>query len=47
MELKKNPKVDLRSKSTLFLQIGLILVLLLTWGGIEYKTYERQIAEEV
>ena len=45
MELKKNPKVDLRSKSTLFLQIGLILVLLLTWGGIEYKTYERHIAE--
>ncbi len=45
MELKKNPKVDLRSKSTLFLQIGLILVLLITWGGIEYKTYDRQIAE--
>lgn len=45
MELKKNPKVDLRNKSTLFLQIGLILVLLLTWGSIEYKTYERQIAE--
>jgi len=44
MELKKNPKVDLRNKSTLFLQVGLILVLLLTWGGIEYKTYERQIA---
>ena len=47
MELKKNPKVDLRSKSTIFLQIGLILVLLLTWGGIEYKTYERHIAEVV
>ena len=45
MELKKNPKVDLRNKSTLFLQIGLVLVLLLTWGGIEYKTYDRQIAE--
>ncbi|WP_010179751.1 energy transducer TonB [Aquimarina agarilytica] len=46
MNLKKNPKADLRSKSTLFFQVGLILVLLLTWGGIEYKTYDRQIIEE-
>lgn len=45
MEQKKNPKVDLRSKSVYFLQIGLILVLLLTWFGIEYKTYEKEIAE--
>ena len=47
MELKKNPKVDLRSKSTLFFQAGLILVLLVTWGAIEYKTVEREIAEVV
>lgn len=46
MELKKNPKVDLRNKSLLFLQIGLVLVLFFTWRGIEYKTYEKQIAEK-
>ncbi len=45
MELKKNPKVDLRSKSVLFLQVGLVLVLLVTWWGIEHKTYEKQIAQ--
>lgn len=45
MELKKNPKADLRNKSTLFLQLGLILVLLVTWGAIEYKTVEREYAE--
>lgn len=46
MELKKNPKVDLRKKSMLFLQIGLVLVLFFTWRGIEYKTYEKDIAEK-
>ena len=46
MELKKNPKVDLRNKSLLFLQIGLVLVLFFTWRGIEYKTYEKEIAEK-
>ena len=46
MELKKNPKADLRNKSLLFLQIGLVLVLFFTWRGIEYKTYEKDIAEK-
>jgi len=46
MELKKNPKVDLRNKSLLFLQLGLVLVLFFTWRSIEYKTYEKQIAEK-
>jgi len=47
MELKKNPKVDLRNKSLLFLQLGLVLVLFFTWRSIEYRTYEKQIAEKV
>ena len=47
MELKKNPKADLRNKITLFFQIGLILVLLITWRAIEFKTYDRVIAEKV
>ncbi len=46
MELKKNPKVDLRNKSLLFLQLGLVLVLFFTWRSIEYKTYENEIAEK-
>ncbi len=41
MEPKKNPKADLTRRSTLFLQLGLILVLLITWRSIEHKTYDR------
>ncbi|HSI70494.1 MAG TPA: energy transducer TonB [Gillisia sp.] len=41
MEPKKNPKADLTKRSVLFLQLGLILVLLITYGAIEWKTYDR------
>ncbi len=41
MELKKNPKADLSRRSTLFIQLGLVLVLLITWLAIEHKTYEK------
>ncbi|WP_378185693.1 energy transducer TonB [Aquimarina sp. W85] len=41
MEPKKNPKADLTRRSTLFLQLGLILVLFITWQGIEWKTYDK------
>lgn len=40
MEPKKNPKADLNRNRTLYLQIGLIIVLFLTWQGIEWKTYD-------
>lgn len=42
MESKKNSKADLRKKQSLFLQIGLILVLLLAYLGLEWKSYEKQ-----
>lgn len=42
MEPKKNPKADLSRRSILFLQIGLILVLFVTWQAIEWKTYEKK-----
>lgn len=45
MEPKKNPKADLTRRSVLFLQLGLILVLLLTYGAIEWKTYDRDNAD--
>ena len=41
MELKKNPKADLKKRSLLFFQLGMILMLFLTWRAIEYKSYDR------
>lgn len=41
MEQKKNPKADVGKRSMLFFQIGLILMLLLSWQAIEYKTYDK------
>ena len=41
MKPKKNPKADLTKRSVLFLQLGLILVLLIAWRGIEWKTYDK------
>ena len=47
MEVKKNYKADLTKKSLLFLQLGLIMVLLLIYAGIEWKTYaDREIYRE-
>ncbi|TDN95604.1 protein TonB [Salegentibacter sp. 24] len=42
MEPKKNPKADLKRRSVFFLQLGLILVLLITWRAIEWKTYDKE-----
>lgn len=42
MEPKKNPKADLTRRSVLFLQLGLILVLLITYAAIEWKTYDKE-----
>jgi len=41
MEPKKNPKADLTKRSVLFLQLGLILVLVITYVSIEWKTYDK------
>lgn len=41
MEPKKNPKADVGRRSMLFFQIGLVLMLLLSWRAIEWKTYEK------
>ncbi len=40
MELKKNPKADLTKKSSLFMNIGLTVSLLLTIVAFEWKTYD-------
>ncbi len=41
MKPKKNPKADLSNRSLLFTQIGLIIVLFISWQAIEFKTYEK------
>jgi len=41
MELKKNPKFDLNRRSMIFFQLGMILMLFITWRAIENKTYEK------
>ena len=41
MQPKKNPKADLNQNRNLYFVIGLSLVLGITWGAIEYKSYEK------
>jgi len=42
MQIKKNPKSNLENYSKLFMQIGLVLALFVTYVAIEKKTYDRQ-----
>ena len=41
MEVKKNPKVDLEKKRSLYLQIGFVIALLLVYAAFEYKNYDK------
>ena len=45
MEIKKNPKSNLENYSKLFMQIGLVLALFITYAAIEKKTYDRNIGD--
>ncbi|MFK8060474.1 MAG: energy transducer TonB [Polaribacter sp.] len=45
MEIKKNPKSNLENYSKLFMQIGLVLALFVTYAAIEKKTYDRSIGD--
>lgn len=45
MEPKKNPKADVGRKSLLFFQIGMILMLLLAWQAIEWKSYDKSTSD--
>ncbi|MEZ2415964.1 energy transducer TonB [Muriicola sp. E247] len=41
MELKKNPKADLRKNSGLYFVLGLMVVMLLVFIAFEWKTYDK------
>ena len=41
MEPKKNPKSDLNRRRMIFFQLGMVLMLFITWRAIENKTYEK------
>lgn len=45
MEVKKNPRFDLRKWSSIFFQIGAIVMLFTTWQLLEWKSYERSSLE--
>lgn len=45
MQIKKNPKANLENYSKMFMQLGLVLALLITYLAIEKKTYDRVIAD--
>lgn len=45
MEIKKNPKSNLENFSKIFMQIGLVLALFVTYAAIEQKTYEKTYGE--
>lgn len=49
MEVKKTTKADLENKKSIFLQIGLMLALALTWAAFEYKvdTNKTEIMDTV
>lgn len=45
MDIKKNPKSNLENFSKIFMQIGLVLALFVTYIAIENKTYDRTFEE--
>ncbi|WP_428743646.1 energy transducer TonB [Tenacibaculum sp.] len=45
MEIKKNPKSNLENYSKLFMQIGLVLALFVTYVAIESKTYDKEYGD--
>ncbi|MCH3881082.1 MULTISPECIES: energy transducer TonB [Tenacibaculum] len=44
MEIKKNPKSNLENYSKLFMQLGLVLALFVTYVAIEQKTYDKSVS---
>ena len=47
MEIKKSPKADLEDKKLTFTLVGLVLALLLVWRVMEYKSYDKQVVDNL
>ena len=47
MEEKKSPKANLENKKLMFIQIGLIISLLITWLAFEHKSYDKRVLDDV
>lgn len=45
MEPKKNPKADLNKRGILFFQIGMVIMLFISWQAIEFKTYDKSLID--
>ena len=45
MEVKKNPKANLENHNKQFMLLGLALALLVIYIGIEWKTFDRTVAD--
>lgn len=45
MEIKKNPKANLENHNKQFMLLGLALALIVIYIGIEWKTFDRTIAD--
>jgi protein TonB len=45
MELKKNPEANVGRNSSLYFAVGLNLMLVLTYLGLDYKTYESEATQ--
>jgi len=41
MELKKNPKADVTRNGSIYFAVGLLLMLVVTYSTINYKTYDK------
>ena len=41
MELKKNPKADVRQNGSIYFAVGLLLMLVVTYYTINYKSYDK------
>ncbi len=47
MELKKNPKADLEKRRGLYLEIGLVTIMVLALAAFEWKSYDQEQIEVV
>ena len=43
MEVKKNPGFDLRNWSIIFFQVGVVIMLLISWQLLELKSYDKAV----